>query len=271
VLVLGASGALVTATVENGVATVKVSPATESSATTVAGTTTTATTHTTSTNTTVNQILSLFNRTKAEKDPTGTAIGKDCADAPKALTEQIKRVNDAFKKDHEAIRKLAEDAPRTDAAKTAVKNAEKAIKDIRQAAVKGIHATAPATTSAKCDPEDNDVEEDEGANHDMKHEADEDKEHEDEDEDTVVTPAATTVTPTTPSIAFSGTEAKAIADLAISAMDLQVTNLKADLAKLPKTAATTTTTNKTEKAKSDHKSSKANHENKDKGQVDKND
>jgi hypothetical protein len=240
VLVLGASGALVTATVENGLTTVTVSPANETSLTTVGNTTTTNTT-TTSTKTAVDQILALFNRTQAEKDPTGTATGKECPDAPKALTEQVKRVNDAFKTDMKAIEKLSED-PRGEAGKTLVKNAKKAVKDIRQAAVKGIHATT--TASAKCDDEDEDkeTEEHDGANHDVKHEAvDEDGDHEDAGAAAVkpTTVAPTVVKPTTPSVAFSGTEAKAIADLAISAMDLQVTNLKADLAKLPKTDATT--------------------------------
>jgi hypothetical protein len=242
VLVVGASGALVTATVENGTATIKITdPAAQSAVTQVTGTTVANTNKDTDTTKVNPAILALFNRTQSEQDPTGTATGKDCKDEPKAVSDQVKRVNDAFKTDMKAIEKLSED-PRGEAGKTLVKNAKKAVKDIRQAAVKGIHATT--TASAKCDDEDEDkeTEEHDGANHDVKHEAvDEDGDHEDADAAAVkpTTVAPTVVKPTTPSVAFSGTEAKAIADLAISAMDLQVTNLKADLAKLPKTDATT--------------------------------
>ena len=70
VLVLGASGALVTATVENGLTTVTI---TQPSTTTTGSETTTGGSTTTTTTTTTPAILALFNRTKAEEDPTGTA------------------------------------------------------------------------------------------------------------------------------------------------------------------------------------------------------
>jgi hypothetical protein len=259
VLVLGASGALVTATVENGNATIKITqPSSGAAETAVAPVTVTTASNTTSNNTTVDPaILALFTRTKAEEDPTSPATGGNgCSDAAKAINEQVKRVNDAFKTDQQAIAKARKDA-RTDAAKKAVSDAEKAITSIRQAAVKAIHATNP---SATCKNDDEDVSEKQGDNNDKNDETgndvnvEQDGEHEG-DNGTTTPPAGgapVTATPTTPAVVFSG-DAKAIADAAISAMALWVTDVKAAIAAQP---AATTTTNTTKK--SDNKSTKTN-------------
>jgi hypothetical protein len=259
VLVIGASGALVTATVENGMTTVTVtqpSSTTDGSpATTPADTTTTTTTVSTNP-----VILALFGRTKAEEDPTSPATGaNDCSDAAKAANEQVKRVNDAAKADQQAVLDLGKTAPRTDAARKLVKDADKAIQGIRQAAVKAIHATF---TCAKGDDEDNNKDED----------------NDDEDDDNgsttggALTGAATSTTATTtgPSVAFSGDNAKAIADLAISAMDLKVTNLKTALDALPATDPKSdkdkSENDKSDKAKTNStKTTKDIHDNKGKG------
>jgi len=258
VLVLGASGALVTATVENGNATIKITQPDSGAATTaVAPVTVTTASNTTSNNTTVDPaILALFTRTKAEEDPTGTATGGNgCSDAAKAINEQVKRVNDAFKTDLQAVEKMRKDA-RTDAAKKAVADAEKALRSIRDSAVKAIHATNP---SATCKNDDEDVSEKQGDNNDKNDETDSDVNVEQDGEhegDNGTTPPAggapTTTTPTTPAVTFTG-DAKAIADAAISAMALWVTDVKTAIAAQP---AATTTTNTTKK--SDNKSNKTN-------------
>src|SRR5438093_8002218 len=135
VLVLGASGALVTATVQNGMTTVTI---TQPSTTTGSDTTTGSTTTNTTTNNTVTQtVLALFNK-KGEDDPTAPATGNGCSDAAHATNEQVKRVDAAFKIDHAAVLALSKTAPKTDAARTLVKNADNKIKGFRQAAVKAI-------------------------------------------------------------------------------------------------------------------------------------
>lgn len=242
VLVLGASGALVTATVENGMATVNITQPSQSST----GSQTTPTT-TTANNTVTQQILALFNRTKAEDDPTAPATGNGCKDAAHAKNEQVKRVNDAFKTDHAAILALAKDAPKTEAARNLVKKADHKIKDIREAAVEKIHDLFESDACHDKDDEDKD----------------EDKDDEDDDDATTApattgTSTGTTSTTTTTTVAISGTDAKAIADAAIAAMDKVVADLKTDLAKLPSAPTTTNTnnTNKGEKAKTENKSGK---------------
>jgi hypothetical protein len=266
VLVLGTSGALVTATVQNGNATITITQPSSGAAETVAApVAVTTASNTTSNNTTVDPaILALFTRTKAEDDPTSPATGGNgCSDAAKAINEQVKRVNDAFKTDLQAIAKMGKDA-RTDAAKKAVSDAAKAIVGIRQAAVKAIHATNP---SATCKNDDEDANEKQDANNDKDDENDNDVDSEQEgehDDDNAVTPPAggapTTTAPTTPAVVFTG-DAKAIADAAISAMALWVTDVKTAIAAQP-AATTTNTTKKSDKAKSDNK---ANHDNKGKG------
>ena len=243
VLVLGASGALVTATVENGVANITVTQPSQ----TTTGTNTTTGSTTTSTNTTLTQqILSLFNRTNAQDDPTAPATGNGCSDAAHATNEQVKRVNEAFKIDHAAVRDLAKSAPKTEEARKLVKDADSKIKDIREAAVKAIHELFK---SDECKGHDNDEDEANEAN--------------DEDDDNGATGATgsagtTSTTTTTTTVAISGTDAKAIADAAIAEMDKVVADLKADLAKLPAAPTTTNTnnTNKGEKAKTESKSGK---------------
>jgi len=247
VLVIGASGALVTATVENGLTTVTI---TQPSTTTTGSETTTGGSTTTTTTTTNPVILALFNRTKAEEDPTGTATGNGCSDAAHATNEQVKRVNDAYKTDHAAVLALSKTAPKTDAAKKLVKDADNKVKGFRQEAVKAIHELFKSDECKGNDDEDNNEDE-----------------NDDEDDDNASTGTTTGTTTgntstTTTTVAISGTDAKAIADAAIKAMDDEVTHLTTALAGLT-TAPATTNTTKTDKAKSDNKSTKS--DNKGKG------
>lgn len=228
VLVLGASGALVTATVENGLTTVTI---TQPSTTT--GSETTGSTTTTSNNTVTQTILGLFNRTNAEEDPTGTATGNGCSDAAHATNEQVKRVDAAFKTDHAAVQALGKAAAKTEDNKKLVKDADNKLKGLRQVAVKAIHELFKSDECKGNDDED----------------ADED--NDDEDDSSTGTTTGTTSTTTT-TVAISGTDAKALADAAIAEMDKVVTDLQAAL-----TAPTTTsTTTQSGKSKSDHKSGK---------------
>ncbi|MGH2492824.1 MAG: hypothetical protein ACRDF9_15115, partial [Candidatus Limnocylindria bacterium] len=227
-LVLGASGALVTATVDNGMTTITITQPSETST----GSSTTGS-NTTTTNTTVEQaILALFTRTSAEDDPTAPATAKGCSDEAHARNVEMKRVNDHSPTAREAVSELAEDAPRTSDARKLVKDADKEIKDIRRLAVKAIHATF----DCDADNEDEDADED----------ADEDEDiDEDEDEDTT-----STTTTTVLSLDFTG-DAEAIADLAIELMDQVVADLEEALEGLEDSDEATTNANGKQNGKSD--------------------
>jgi hypothetical protein len=220
VLVLGASGALVTATVENGISTVT---NTQPSTTTTASETTT-----TNTATTNPAILALFNRTSAEQDPTAPATGNGCSDAAHATNSAVRLVNDGFKKDHAAVLALSKDAEKTADARTLVKTANGKINGFRQEAVKAIHELFKSDECKGNVDEDSEQDEDSG----------------DEDASTV---------------AISCTDAKACADAAIAEMDKVVENLKTDLEKLeaaPATTNTNTTPGKSDKANRDNHDNK---------------
>jgi hypothetical protein len=248
VLVLGASGALVTATVENGLTTVTITQ--PSTTTTGSETTTTDESTTTTTTTTDPVILALFNRTSAEEDPTDTAKGDGCSDAAHLTNTEVKAVNDAYKTDHAKVLALSKGAPKTDEARKLVKDADGKIKDWRQVGVKAIHELFKSDECKGNDDEDNDEDE---------------NENDDEDDDTASTTGTTTgttSTTTTTTAAISCTDATACADAAIEQMDMVVTELTTALAGLTTEPATTNTT-KTDKAKSDNKSTKS--DNKGKG------
>jgi hypothetical protein len=151
VLVLGASGALVTATVENGLTTVTI---TQPSTTTATETTTTNTT------TTDPAILALFNRTSAEQDPTGTATGNGCSDAAHTMNSAVMLVKVGFLKDHAAGLGLRKDAEKTADARTLVKTADGKIRDLRQETVKAIHELFKSDECKGNADEDNDQDED---------------------------------------------------------------------------------------------------------------
>ena len=227
VFVLGTSGALVTATVDAGVTTLTItqpSSTTTGSETTPDGSTTT--------NTTVTEtILALFNRSKNEEGSTEPATpGSGCSDEAHRINTLVRELNAEFKLAHQAMATLSKDA-RTDAAKTAAKDADKMLKDARREAVKAIHATKDCPNGGD---EDVDADEDAGENEDA--------------------------TSTGTSVAFSGTDPEAIADLAISAMKQVVTDLTA---KLAAQVTTTDTTETSDKAKPESKSNK--NDNKGKG------
>jgi hypothetical protein len=228
VFVIGASGALVTATVNDGVATITVTPNENS--------TTETTTDPTTTNSVEQAILALFNRTSAEDDPTSTATGPGCSDEAHERNEHMKRVNAASQTNGEAVRDLAKDARGEDGVKDLVKDADTEIKGIRHLAVKAIH------TTFDCDPnEDEDNGEDEDGT---------------DDEDDTSTESTSTTTTTVTLADFTG-DAEAIADLAIELMEQVVEKLEADLEGLEDSDdEETTTANTTQNGKSEDKGNK---------------
>ena len=228
VFVLGTTGALVTATVDNGLTTITI---TQPSATTTGSETTTPGGSTTTNTTVTETILALFNRTSHEEDPTGTATGKGCSDEAHERNLEMKRVNGHAETVRDAVSELGEDAPRTSVARKLVHDADKEIKDLRRLAVKAIHETFDCD---KDDDEDEDEDEDEDQD-------------EDEDDSDTTDPV------------FTGDDPKVIADLAIALMDEVVANLEVALEDLEEPTTTVNT------RQSNGKSEKDKHDNKGKG------
>ena len=144
VLVIGASGALVTATVENGTTTVTVTQASPGPSASPTGSASPA-------------VLALFNRTSAEDDPTSPATGNGCSDAAHLTNGQVKLVNERYKTDHAAILALSKDAAKTSEARDLVKAADATVKDFRQEGVKDIHDLFKSDECKGSDNEGSDV------------------------------------------------------------------------------------------------------------------
>jgi hypothetical protein len=204
VLLLGATGALVTVSASNGVTTVTI---TQPSASPSAALTTTATRSPKPTE----------SPEPSESPKLSSSTSSACSDAAKALSLQVQRVDTAFSGFHVDLMHL-----RGQRATSVIETADATLKQIRQAAVKAIHATATADC-AKQDDEDK-----------TENDQNDEKDTEDTDDTSAVTTVTTVAfvsndandesndgdhgkTTTTP-ITFTGTDATGIADQAIAAM-----------------------------------------------------
>jgi hypothetical protein len=228
VLILGTTGALVTATVSSsaGVTTVTLTEAAPSTSTA----TLTLTSNSESKNESPTEadsaavrtsLLSASTRTQ-EAGTTPTSCDTTQASAAK---DAVKTVDGAYSQYHTDLAKLRKDAK--DSARTILDSADKLLMEIRQNAVKAIHATVT------CD-DDKDVEEQEGDNNDTDtddEQGDNDGNHEHENDKTSspTTPATTVVTTATGDV-------KTIAANAVAAMKLAFDTAKAQV---PATTATT--------------------------------
>jgi hypothetical protein len=228
VFLVGTTGALVTATVENGVTTITIteaSPSPSASASASPSASASATASPTSSAT-----------ASPTASPTGSPTASpssspsspsDCKSKDQAAESATRTVDKAFSQYHSDLMHLRE-LNKGDAAKTTVENADKLLKQLRQGAVKAIHA---ATSCFKHD-------EDKAGKHDDEDEND----NEDEDNDssehngTVVVVVVTTspspsptTSPTASPTTLTGTDPKTIADQAVAAMKLVFDTAKAQL------------------------------------------
>lgn len=242
VFVIGTTGALVTATVQNGVTTITITEASPSPSASASASPTASPSASVS--------PSASPSASPSSSPSSSASANPCSDSAHAAADAVKTVNSAFSRFHTDLEHQRGD-DRNAAARTIVGTADQLLGQIRESAVKAIHAT---NTCAKNDDEDKDNEQDEDKNEDSgKHSQSNfilaffQKLFGKDTTVTIVTPSASptaslapTVAPSaTPSaspssgVSFSGTDPKAIADQAVAAMTLVFNDAKAKLAALP--------------------------------------
>ena len=197
VFVIGTTGALVSATTQNGVTTVTI---TQTSPTTVVES--------------PSPVASLNSNLMPVSSPTTlTPSATPCDDQAHARADAVRRMNGEFNKDHQGLGQLAR-INRTAKDLETLRTADVLIKGIRQAAVRAIHATNTCADNE----DENDT--DEHATDKAKAADDQDKdEHEDVDKGDVHA-ANSDEHHTAAPITFSGTDPKAIADEAVAAMKL---------------------------------------------------
>jgi hypothetical protein len=206
VFLLGATGALVSVSAQNGVTTITVTqPSASPSASASANPSASA---------------SPSANPSASAKPSSSPKPTDaCADQAKATAFQVQRVDSAFTGFHTDLMKL-----RGTRSTATIEKADVMLKSIRQAAVKAIHATM---TCKKHDDDEDENDEDDShdaaftsasLNSDRENEDSKDKEH---------GPKASPVT-------FTGTDAAGIADQAIAAMQAAFDTAKSSPATSPK-------------------------------------
>ena len=209
VFLLGATGALVTVSAQNGVTTITL---TDPSASPSAS----ASPHPSAS---ASPVASGSPKLSSANPLSSPKPADACSDEAKALSLQVQRVDSAFKTFHTDLMKL-----RNERARATIETADKQLKTVRQAAVKAIHATA--TCKKHEDADENDAD-DETDNDDQNGQQGDNKgENEDKDKKDK---AATTTT----GITFTG-DAKSIADQAITAMTTAFNTAKNAPATSPK-------------------------------------
>jgi len=227
VFVLGTTGALVSATTQNGVTTITVTQTTESS----------------SQVTTSDKDNDKDEHSSTKSPPTTTtANAQSCAADAQARNAAVRTVDTMFVQDFTALNTLAR--TKGEKGKEAAQTADKVLMQLRQDAVKAIHASGTA-----CVKEDNDESAD--ADEDTAEGADEDKNDEQDNDDK--TTAATTTTTTT---VTTGADPAAIAADAVAKMTLAFNTAKSTIDALPTVAQKDATTRKVEIQRSGTKGDK---------------
>ena len=227
VFVLGTTGALVSATTQNGVTTITVTQTTESS----------------SQVTTSDKDNDKDEHSSTKSPPTTTtANAQSCAADAQARNAAVRTVDTMFVQDFTALNTLAR--TKGEKGKEAAQTADKVLMQLRQDAVKAIHASGTA-----CVKEDNDESAD--ADEDTAEGADEDKNDEQDNDDK--TTAATTTTTTT---VTTGADPAAIAADAVAKMTLAFNTAKSTIEALPTVAHKDATTRKVEIQRSGTKADK---------------
>jgi hypothetical protein len=237
VLLLGATGALVTVSTSNGVTTVTITQpsASPSSATT--------------TDTATRSPRPSKSPEPSESPKLSSSTSSACSDAAKALELQVQRVDKAFSGFHVDLMHM-----RGTRSVVVIETADVMLKNVRQAAVKAIHATQPATDCNKDDEDtaDNDDEDNStAASGTTSLNTDREK---DEDSDTDGhKPAASPIT-------FTGTDAAGIADQAIAAMQAAFDTAKSAAASTPKPSHSPEPSHSPRVPQSSHKPDKGGHD-----------
>ena len=235
VILLGATGALVTATVENGVTTITITQASASPSSSASA----SPSHSASASPTASPSHSPSSSpsSSASAAANAGATTSSCSDEAHTINAAVQQVNSAYSQYHSSLNKLHE-STKTDTARTTFATADTLLKGIRQDAVKKIHDTKTCASTADADKADADKD-----NEDEDKDNDEDKDEHDNKQSsqqnflvvflsnllgrntttTTVTATPTATPATTPNgapstVTLTGSDPKAIADQAVAAM-----------------------------------------------------
>lgn len=160
VFLIGTTGALVTATVENGVTTITITPNASASPSASASASATAS-PTGSASATASPSASASPTASSTSSPTGSpSSSANCSQQAHDMAAALQEVNRAYAQDHSGLERLRERA-RTDALRTDLANADKLLKQLRDSANQKIHSLFTCAKSEDQDKEDEDKDNDE--------------------------------------------------------------------------------------------------------------
>ena len=215
IFLIGTTGALVTATVQNGVTTITITQQPNASPSGSASPSISPSTSPSGSGT-VSTSPSASPSVSPSGSPTSSPSAKpSCAPQAQAAADPMKTVDAAFTLYHTQLMHLRE-SNKSDAAKKTIDNADKVLKSIRQNAVKAIHAST-ACFRKDDDKSDQDIEKQDRNDNEQGDEND----SEDAATTVVVVSASPSPSPASPTPGASpATDPKTIADQAVAAMKL---------------------------------------------------
>ena len=234
VLLLGATGALVTVSTSGNVTTVTITQPSASPSTATA----------------TRSPKPTESPEPSESPKLSSSTSSACSDAAKALELQVKRVDSAFSGFHVDLMHM-----RGTRSVVVIETADVMLKNVRQAAVKALHATL-STTCTKSGDEDKAENDDEdnstAASGTTSLNTDREKD-EDSDTDGHAKPATSPIT-------FTGTDAAGIADQAIAAMEAAFDTAKSAAASTAKPSHSPEPSHSPRVPQSSHKPDKGGHD-----------
>ena len=215
VFLIGTTGALVTATVQNGVTTITVTPNVSASPNATTSPTETATASPTATATS----------TPSSSPSSSSSSSANCSDAAHTMAAALQEVNGAYAQYHSALERGREKA-RTSALRTDLVNADNLLKQIRTQADQKIHSLFTCAGGR-----------DESTSNEDQNKSNEDEDTDEESASGSPTATATTVPTATPTAStapssaplVTGNDAKSVADDAVAAMKLVFDTVSAEL------------------------------------------
>jgi hypothetical protein len=161
VFLIGTTGALVTATVQNGVTTITITEASPSPSGSASPSASASATATASASASASASATASPTGSPTASPTGSPSSSPssspsaCNSQAKAAADAVKTVDRAFSQFHTDLEHLRKDN-KGDAAQKVIEDADKQLKQIRQNAVTAIHATSTCPKGKDDDEDEND-------------------------------------------------------------------------------------------------------------------
>ena len=219
IFLIGTTGALVTATVQNGVTTITVTP-------TVSASPSASAPASASESASASPTASASTSPSTSSSPSSSSSA-NCSDAAHTMAAALQEVNGAYAKYHGALER-ARDKARTGTLRTDLANADNMLKQLRTQADQQIHSLFTCAKGTD-DQKDNDNEDEDSDEHGSTSSASPVVSSASPSVSPSVSPSASASTSPSASPLVTATDAKTVADNAVAAMKLVFDTVSAEL------------------------------------------